>query len=385
MVSVGTFSARRVWVVAKRILRQIGRDRRTLGMMLAMPAVIMFIFGFALSGEVKNLPVSVDNRDTGYTANLGPGGVLRLDVGEKLVESLRGDDRVKLTLGDYDSGKAGVESGLFSAAVLIPEGFSEDAFLRSRGGGEELVLDIYIDGTKPSIKGSLLGSIQSALQGAIGGGGVDMRIQLAFGGAEYSGLDVSIPSVIGFVLTFLVLLVSMIIITRENTGGTLQRLFSTPLTAFERLLGYVVALLVLGMVMAGMIFAIGVWVFHTAVRGSLPLLFLLAALYALTHVLLAVFLSNFAKNELQAVQMAPLISLPSMALSGMMVPVNSLPDFIQPLARLIPLYYGNRIFEGLMLKGYGVSELTNDILIVAGMAVIFLVLALMTVKDRIDA
>jgi len=308
-----------------------------------------------------------------------------LDVGGKLVEALQGDDHVRLTLGDYDSGKAGVESGLYSAAVLVPEGFSEDVFLKSRGGGVEPVLDIYIDGTKPSIKGSLLGSIQSALQGAMGGGGVDMRLQLAFGGAEYSGLDVSIPSVIGFVLTFLVLLVSMIIITRENTGGTLQRLFSTPLTALERLLGYVAALLVLGMVMAGVIFSIGVWVFHTAVRGSLPLLFLLAALYALTHVLLAVFLSNFSRNELQAVQMAPLISLPSMALSGMLVPVNSLPDFVQPLARLVPLYYGNRIFEGLMLKGYGVQELATDILVVAGMAVLFLALALMTVKDRIDA
>ncbi|MDP2900557.1 MAG: ABC transporter permease, partial [Candidatus Bathyarchaeota archaeon] len=136
------------------------------------------------------------------------------------------------------------------------------------------------------------------------------------------------------------------------------------------------------MVMAGVIFSIGVWVFHTEVRGSLPLLFLLAAL---THVLLAVFLSNFSRNELQAVQMAPLISLPSMALSGMLVPVNSLPDFVQPLARLVPLYYGNRIFEGLMLKGYGVQELATDILVVAGMAVLFLALALMTVKDRIDA
>lgn len=83
--------------------------------------------------------------------------------------------------------------------------------------------------------------------------------------------------------------------------------------------------------------------------------------------------------------MAPLISLPSMALSGMLVPVNSLPDFVQPLARLVPLYYGNRIFEGLMLKGYGVQELATDILVVAGMAVLFLALALMTVKDRIDA
>ncbi|HEY4699795.1 MAG TPA: hypothetical protein VIH27_05430, partial [Nitrososphaerales archaeon] len=79
------------------------------------------------------------------------------------------------------------------------------------------------------------------------------------------------------------------------------------------------------------------------------------------------------------------ISLPSMALSGMLVPVNSLPDFIQPFSRLIPLYYGNRLFEGIMLKGYGVVELASDFLIVGVIAVIFFVLALMTVKDKINA
>jgi ABC-2 type transport system permease protein len=69
----------------------------------------------------------------------------------------------------------------------------------------------------------------------------------------------------------------------------------------------------------------------------------------------------------------------------MLVPVNSLPDLIQPLARVIPLYYGNRVFEGIMLKGYGVAELGVDLLVICGMAAIFLVLAAMTVKDRIDA
>jgi ABC-2 type transport system permease protein len=96
-------------------------------------------------------------------------------------------------------------------------------------------------------------------------------------------------------------------------------------------------------------------------------------------------LSNFARNELQAVQLAPIIALPSMALSGMLVPVSSLPEIIQPLARVIPLYYGNRIFEGIMLKGYGLSELGGDLLVICGMAAIFLVLAAMTVKDSIDA
>lgn len=378
------FSPRRAGIVAWRVLRQIIRDKRTLGMMIAMPTVIMLIFGFALSGDVRNIPVLIENLDEGYTTQPGllPAKTKNFD---DIAKALQTDVRIKFIEGDYAEGVKGVDHGDYSASVRIPVGFSEAAFKNTLGSDSPATIDVYIDATKPAIKGSILAALQSALKDAFGGVGVDIRQVNAFGGAEYSGLDVSIPSVIGFVLTFLVLLISLIIIAKENYMGTLQRLYSTPLTALERLLGYVAALLVLGMMMSGVILAVGVGVFHVTVKGSIPLLIAAAFVYALSHVLLAVFLSNFAKNELQAVQIAPLISLPSMALSGMPVPVNSLPEAVQALAKLVPLYYGNRIFDGIMLKGYGIQELSGDLLVVCGMAVLFLLLALTTVKDRIDA
>jgi ABC-2 type transport system permease protein len=130
------------------------------------------------------------------------------------------------------------------------------------------------------------------------------------------------------------------------------------------------------------ILGIGIGVFGAIVRGNVLLLFFGAVLYALAHVFLAVFLANFAKNELQAVQMGPLIALPSMALSGMLIPVTSFPTWVQALAKLVPMYYGNRIFEGIMLKGYGLSELWSEFAVIGGVALVFLVLAMTTVKDR---
>jgi ABC-2 type transport system permease protein len=371
--------------VARRVLRQVRRDHRTLAMMIAMPAIVMLIFGLALSGEVKNIPVLVENLDAGYEAQAGPSVSISLEAGADLAVALQGDDRIRVAVGSYEDGVKGVEGGDYFAAVRIPTDFSERLYRRMRGEDVDAIVDIYIDGTKPAIRASVLGAVGDSLRGLGGEGGLRLAQVLAFGGVEYSGLDVSIPSVMGFVLTFLVLLISLIIINRETAMGTLQRLYTTPLTAFERLLGYVVALIVLGMMMSGVVLLVGVVFFQVTVRGSLTLLFVSTFVYALTHVLLAVFLSNFARNELQAVQLAPIISLPSMALSGMLVPVNSLPDFIQPLARLMPLYYGNRVFEGVMLKGYGVGELSGDLLAICGMAAVFLILAAMTVKDRIDA
>jgi ABC-2 type transport system permease protein len=415
------FSVNRVGAVTWRVLKQIGRDRRTLGMMIAMPAIIMLIFGFALGGEVKNVPITIDNQDNGYTVAESSDLNSTVYFGGNLTTALLGDDRVKVTQCPFDLGLSGVDNGTFYAAILIPVNFSETIFKHGLGNAadqlanvnivinstmgnhqvsiplnlsqalsdvgisDNATLAIYIDGTKPQNEASILAALQSALQDSVGGGGITLDKQFAFGNVEYSGLDVSIPSVIAFVLTFLVLLISLIIITRETSSGVLARLYATPLSAIERLLGYSTALLLLGILMVGVILGIGIGVFGVAVQGNLGLLFFGAVLYALAHIFLAVFLSNFAKNELQAVQMAPLIALPSMALSGMLIPINAFPDWVQVIAKFVPMYYGNRIFEGIMLKGYGIGDLTFEFAVVSGIAALFFILAVSTVKDRISA
>ncbi len=72
-----------------------------------------------------------------------------------------------------------------------------------------------------------------------------------------------------------------------------------------------------------------------------------------------------------------------MALSGMLIPVNSFPDWVQTISKFIPMYYGNQIFEGIMLKGYGIADLWFDFAVIGGVALLFFGLAVMTVKDRI--
>jgi|WetSurMetagenome_2_1015567.scaffolds.fasta_scaffold12322_6 ABC-2 type transport system permease protein len=378
------FSGNRVMAVSWRVLKQIFRDKRTLGMMIIMPAIIMLIFGFTLGGQVKNVPILVDNQDTGYNVAIGPNSSSSFHFGDNITASLQGDDRVKVTTGSFESGKNGVDNGTYYAAIAIPANFSNSLFLKSRGQDLNTSIPIYVDGTKPQNQASIFGALQTALQN-LSGSGIAIDKQFAFSGVELSGLDVSIPSVIAFVLTFLVLLISLIIVSRESTSGILPRLYTTPLSAIERLLGYSIALLLLGIVMVAVILGIGIGVFGVTVGGSIYLLFLGAVLYALAHVFMAVFLSNYARNELQAVQIAPLIALPSMALSGMLIPVNSFPAWVQTVAKFIPMYYGNKIFEGIMLKGYGLGNLIPEFLIISVVALIFFVLAVATVKDRISA
>jgi ABC-2 type transport system permease protein len=378
------FSFSRTTAVTLRVLTQISRDRRTLGMMVVMPGVIMLIFGFALGGQVSNVPVLVDNQDAGYSATAGTASA-GLHAGSAVLSALEANGNVKVTVGNFSAGRSGVDSGEYSAAILIPSNFSQELLLRSTGLNATASLQVYVDGTNPSVDAAVLSALQTSVQSASGASGFRIDQQYAFGGVKFSGLEVSLPAVTAFVLTFLVLLISLLTLAREGTSGTLPRLYTTPLTALERLLGYTLALLFLAIMMVAVILVVGVGLFGVIVRGSIVLLFSAAVLYAFAHVLLAIFLSNFAKNELQAVQMAPLIALPSMALGGMLVPVTSLPSWIQPVSRIVPLYYGNRLFQGIMLKGYGIGQLTTEFLVVGAMAVLFFILALSTVKDRMDA
>lgn len=381
MSKTKNFSPNRVIAVTWRVLTQISRDRRTIALMIFIPAIIMLIFGFVLGGQAKNLPVIVDNQDAGYTVQVGQNST-SFNFGNQVLSSLQSDDRVKLSQGSFASGKTGVDNGTYYAAITFPANFSEALILRNAGQSTDAPVTIYIDGTNPTIEAAVLAALQSSLQNTFGSGGVFLNKQFAFGGIQFSSLDISIPAVISLVLTQTVLLVSLIVIVRETTSGVLSRLYATPLSAFERLLGYSIALLLLGMAMTGIVLFIGLGIFGAIVQGSFALLFLGAVLYASLNIFLAVFLSNFARNELQAVQMVPLITLTSMALSGMLIPVDSFPGWVQTVARFVPMYYANRMFEGLMLKGYGIGNLAQQFIILSGIAALFFVLAVMTVKDK---
>ena len=381
MNRIKNFSSSRVIAVTWRVLKQISRDRRTIAQMILVPAIIMLIFGIVAGGDVRNLPIMVDNQDTGYTIPAGHNST-SLHFGGSILSSLQVDNRVYVNLGSFSLGKAGVDNGTYYAAVVFPANFSKTLFLRNTGQSLNTTVTIYIDGTNPAIEATVLAALQSSLQNTFGTGGVVLSQQFAFGGVQFSGIDRSIPAVIGLVLTQVILLISLITIVRETTSGVLSRLYATPLSAFERLLGYSLALLILGITMTGVVLFMGLGIFGAIVQGSFILLFFGAVLYTSLNIFLAVFLSNFTRNELQAAQMVPLITLPSMALSGMLMPVSSFPGWVQILARFVPMYYASRVFEGIMLKGYGIDSLATQFIIIGGIAVLFFVLAVMTVKDR---
>ena len=368
------FSFARSMAVTTRILRQFKRDRMTFGMIVIMPILFMFVFGSTLSGDIINIPIIVENLDDGF---VNPFTLEEINLGEAIYDELLLDNRVDMRMGSYLDGSEMIESGDLVASILFESNFSTEMI--SDGNTS---IKLYIDGTKPQIKGTVYSALSDAMQAVLEGRGINIEEELAFGGAEFSGLDVTIPGVMGYILTFLILLIAVLTVIREDIGKTKLRLFTTPLTPVERILGYVLALSLLAMLETALVLGIAIYIFGTVVQGSLPLLFFAGLVYGLANIFLAFLLSNFAKNEFQSVQLAVLVAIPSLAFSGMMIPISSLPPIIATMSKFIPLTFAITIFEGIMLRGWGFEELWFEFTLIFILAIAFFILALISSSDK---
>ena len=224
------FSFTRITAVSGRVFKQFGRDRQTLAMVVIMPILFMFVFGITLSGEIKNIPISIEIADEGF---IHPETHEEINFSEMIRDLLLENEGVEIQFTSYTEGRTQVDKNNFVASILFPLNFTADLVT-----DKNTSIIIYIDGTKPQIKMTVYNAINEALQEVLGGRGINLDEELAFGGAEFSGLDVAIPGVMGYILTFLILLLTVLTVIREDIGKTKLRLYTTPLTSIERILGY---------------------------------------------------------------------------------------------------------------------------------------------------
>ncbi|MHA2270509.1 MAG: ABC transporter permease [Candidatus Hodarchaeales archaeon] len=387
----------RVLVVAGRSLRQVVRDRRTLVMILAVPIVVMLIFGFAIGGEVEDAPVAVIIEDEPVIVDTEFGSI-SISIAAYFLDELKGDSRLDVSESDdFAKAKENVDKGELNGAIYFPKNFTKSMMSNATkpnatiSGGN---IELYIDSTIPQTQAAILSALQDSQLQALERLSAQAPGQLPFdsdklqvesefanNGKDFSGLDVAVPAVIAFVINFIILLLTTLIFVRERSYGTRERLMITPLRPQEHVGGYILTGIMLAIAESMVILVISIGFFGAQVRGNILLLFVGILLYGTTFVCLGAFLSNFARNELQAVQMGPLVALPSMALSGFLVPIQTLPNLMQHLSNIVPLTYGIIVFKGIMLKGHGLEELWFEFGVISLFCVAALALALLTVRE----
>lgn len=367
---------RRTLAIAARIVRQFRRDPRTLALIVIVPAVVLSLVGYLLRSTESTVSLAL----------VEEGGQSALP---SLVERAAAQANWKLrVLRSEEEAVESVERGESDGAAIVSE---------TGAGGPQV--NLVLEGSNPQKSmavrrlvsqtvafASLLESVQAAPPAEGDASIPEVDVRYVFGGPEFDTVDFQAPPLIGFFAFFFVFLLTAVSFLRERTGGTLERLMVTPARRSELVVGYMLGFGVLAVLQSVIILLVALFVLDIDYRGNLGLVFLLVITLTVAAVNLGIFLSTFARNELQAIQFIPLVIVPQALLSGVIWEIGSMPDWLQGIAHALPLTYSNDALRGVMLEGQGLAsrELLTNLAVLLAFALFFVVLSTLTLRRRLD-
>jgi ABC-2 type transport system permease protein len=193
-----------------------------------------------------------------------------------------------------------------------------------------------------------------------------------------------VPGLIGVILTMTMVLFTAVAIVRERERGNMELLIATPLSRSELMVGKVLPYIVIGLVQATVVLALGAWLFQVPVRGSLFDVYLASMLLIVANLSLGLLISTQARTQFQSMQMTMFVFLPSILLSGFMFPFSGMPRVVQWLAEVLPLTHFLRLVRGVMLRGAGLGGLWPDVLALLAFTMVMMTLAIARFRKRLD-
>lgn len=357
----------KIFAVAWRVLRQIGNDKRTCFLLVFNPLFILVLFGSSFSGNISNVNVACVNED----------GAQDVNFGESIFSVWEEDETVSIKkLDSFGKALDEVRDGKITAAVRIPQNFTQEIVTKNESN-----IYLSLDGTDPMVSKALLASFMQAVQKGLENYTKGIVIQKFYVyGENTDGYDFFVPAVIGLSAFFFIFALSIILIVREKVEGTQERLRATPLKGYEIMTGYIISMIVISIIQTFLLLGVAITVFQTTIEGNIFLVFLLVVLVATVGASLGIVLSTYAKTEFQAMQFIPLILLPSILISGLFWPINSMPSKIQPASYFIPITYSNRGLRNIMLKGFTLNYILIDLFALIAMTFLSLIVASKTWK-----
>ncbi len=267
---------------------------------------------------------------------------------------------------------------------MLPEGFTQ-----AMAQGGEPQLEIVLEGSNPGQRQAVMFALTGALAQGLQAGpasaalpAVEFETRYIYGGEEFDFLDSFAPVYIAFFAFFFVFLLTGVSFLRERSQGTMERLLATPVGRGEIVLGYMLGFGLFAVVQSAVILLFTIYVLRIHHVGSLALVFLVEALLTVGAVNLGIFFSTYARTELQVVQFIPIVIVPQVLLSGLIVRVENLPLGLQILSSLMPLTYANRAMTDVMVRGLGLSEVTLELVALLGFAVVALLLSALTLRRQ---
>ncbi len=333
-----------MWAMVVKEFRELRRDRRTVAMMILLPAVLLVVFGYAANFKVRDIPTVV----------LGPGA--------RQAAALLRAPTFHVTEVDTAAGESAARARLRDGQAVVAV---------VTGGSSPLVL---LDGTQ-LFSVETAESALASLVPATAAGSPAARVQILYN-PELTTSWVMVPGLAGLILVFIGTLITSLGVVRERQSGTLEQLAVMPFRAWDVIAGKIAPYLMVAAVDLVLVIIIGMGVFHVPFAGNVAVFALGAALFLLVTLGMGVLISTVSQNQGQAIQLAFMILLPQVLLSGLIFPVSSMAAGVRWISYVLPLTYFIEISRGVMLKAVPISALGQPLGLLALLAAVVLGLAI---------
>lgn len=374
----------RVWAIARKEFIHVGRDPRSLAMAIAIPLLLLVLFGYALTLDVDHVPLVVwDQSGTPESREF----VARFSASRyfSLVSGARG----------YRNAEHALDTGRALAALVVPADFAG-----LLAAGRRAPVQLIVDGSDANTAALATGyaravaaaySQEIALRAVRRSGAaapappLEVRPRVWFNG-DMESRSYIIPGLIAVIMMVIAAMLTSLTFAREWERGTMEQLISTPVRGPELILGKLLPYYAIGMLDVALAVLMAEFLFDVPLRGSVALLFAMAAVFLTGALSLGMLISIAARSQLPATQLAMVFTfLPSFLLSGFMYAIDNMPAALRVMTHVVPARYFVAILKSIYLKGIGLEILGAEAALLAVFGAVVLALATLVFRKKVGA
>ncbi len=366
-----------LWPVLRKEAIHIRRDPTALFFTVFIPVVQLFLLGYAINTNVRNVKTVVFDQ-------------ARTQESRRLLDRFSNSDDFEIATEVSSDAALNSEivAGRAKVGINIPPDFS-----RRLLAGETAQVLVLVDGSDSMVSGETSNvanaiALQDSLERLLAASGgrvslpVEVRRKILFNPDSRSP-NFFIPGMIVILLQMLTVMLTAFAIVRERERGTIEQLFMTPVRPLGLMVGKMVPYAVVAFAELCIVLAIMRWVFEVPINGSVTLLLLMTCPFILTMLGIGLLISTRAKSQQAAIQMTFGTLLPSIFLSGYIFPIDSMPRYFQWISRLIPATYLIEVSRGIILRGAGFRDLWFQAAVLTSMGVFLILVSAMRFRTKV--
>lgn len=344
----------RTIAIAKKVIKELLRDKRTLAMMFVAPVFIMWLMNLMFSASTTvNVKLATQDLPTG------------------LITKMDELDHVDIeTYQDLDQAKEALANEKVDAVISYKDGEYQVDYANTDASKTSMIRQVLRTSIASEGTDQLLSRIKQALpQLKLDAKAPEIKEFYQYGDKNTGFFARMIPILIGFVVFFFVFLISGMALLKERTSGTLDRLLATPVKRSEIVYGYMLSYGIIAIFQTAVVVLAAIWLLDVEVVGNILNVIIVNVVLALVALAFGILLSTLAKSEFQMMQFIPLVIMPQLFFSGI-IPLSSMGEWAPTVGKFLPLTYSGDAISQIILYGHNLGDILPNL----GVLMIFLII-----------